>query len=54
MQFPEDAAVVIDQALNFIYSFGPLAEKTVILGWYPSAVERFDRVNLVVCSGNLS
>jgi hypothetical protein len=32
MQFPEAATAVIDQAINFVYSFGPLAEKTVVLG----------------------
>ena len=41
MQFPEAAGAVIDQALQFIYSFGPLAEKTVILGMYGSVSERF-------------
>jgi len=29
---PPSATVMIDEALEFIYSFGPLAEKTLVLG----------------------
>jgi len=32
IEFPEAAAAVIDKALAFIYSFGPLVDKTLVLG----------------------
>jgi hypothetical protein len=32
MQFPVAASAVIDKVIDFVYSFGPLAEKTLVLG----------------------
>ena len=32
MELPEPVTAVIDEAIKYVYSFGPLAEKTVVLG----------------------
>lgn len=32
MEIPQAAVTAIDAAINFVYSFQPLAEKTVVLG----------------------
>ena len=32
MEIPEPVAAVIDSSIEYIYSFTPLVEKTVILG----------------------
>eukprot|EP00529_Nitzschia_sp_RCC80_P041377 CAMPEP_0113510662 /NCGR_PEP_ID=MMETSP0014_2-20120614/38262_1 /TAXON_ID=2857 /ORGANISM="Nitzschia sp." /LENGTH=59 /DNA_ID=CAMNT_0000406641 /DNA_START=196 /DNA_END=375 /DNA_ORIENTATION=- /assembly_acc=CAM_ASM_000159 len=31
MELPEPVTAVIDEAIKYVYSFGPLAEKTVVL-----------------------
>lgn len=34
IEIPEPITAVIDEAINFVYSFGPMAEKTVVLGMF--------------------
>ena len=34
MLLPEAAVAVIDASLNFVYSFQPLVEKTLVLGTF--------------------
>lgn len=36
MQVPDAAVSVVDATINFVYSFQPLAEKTLVLGTSPS------------------
>ena len=34
IEIPEPITAVIDEAINFVYSFGPMSEKTVVLGMF--------------------
>ena len=52
MEFPPALAAPIDGVLEFIYSFGPSVEHTVVLGEFTvSNTERFD-VPLTLASYN--
>jgi hypothetical protein len=35
MELPEAVTSVIDGAIQFVYSFEPLADKTLVLGTHP-------------------